>query len=231
MQKQLIIDQQKQEILTLKQKLKLNEKRLKEGFFGSSTPSSQLPVKENSLAENQAKRGGAQTGHPANKRQAFTPEQADEIRQAKVESQTCPFCLCHLVSHTPNQRAIFDLQLEHLRKLFYHIERKRCPKCQNIVAGKVLDTLPRATLSNSLLVELAYQHYVLGRTLGQIAEKLSLNYSTLLESLKRVGKLLQPCLEQLKKQYRQAPVRHADETSWRSDGGNGATVGILAVQR
>ena len=221
LQKQLIIDRQKQEILALKQKLNLNEKRLKEGFFASSTPSSQLPVKENSLAENQAKRGGAQPGHPPNKRQAFTPEQADEVRQANVESQACQVCLCHLVSHTPNQRAIYDLQLEHLRKLFYQIERKRCPQCQKIFAGKVLDALPRATLSNSLLVELAHQHYVLGRTLGQIAGKLSLNDSTLAESFKRVGKLLEPCLEKLKKDYRQASVRHADETSWRTDGDNG----------
>lgn len=219
--KQLIIDRQQQEILALKKKLKLNEKRLKEGFFGSSTPSSQLPVKENSLAENQAKRGGAQPGHPPQKRQAFTPQQADEIRQAKLDSQTCQLCLCQMVSHTPNQRAIYDLQQEQLRKLFYQIERKRCPQCQNIVAGKVLIALPRATLSNSLVVELAHQHYVLGRTLGQLAEKLSLNDSTLAESLKRVGKLLEPCLEQLKKDYRQALVRHADETSWRTDGGNG----------
>jgi transposase len=219
--KQLIIDRQQQEILALKKKLKLNEKRLNDGFFGSSTPSSQPPVKENSLSENQAKRGGAQPGHPANKRQAFPPQQADEVRQAKLDSQTCQLCLCHLVSHTPNQRAIFDLQQEQLRKLFYHIERKRCPQCQKIVAGKVLLALPRASLSNFLLVELAYQHYVLGRTLGQIAEQLSLNYSTLAESFKRVGNLLKPCLEQLKKDYRQALVRHADETTWRTDGGNG----------
>jgi transposase len=72
-----------------------------------------------------------------------------------------------------------------------------------------------------LLVELAHQHYVLGRTLGQIAEKLSLNYSTLAESFKRVGKLLEPGLDKLKKDYRQALVRHADETSWRTDGDNG----------
>ena len=59
LQKQLIIDRQQQEILALKKKLKLNEKRLKDGFFGSSTPSSQLPLKANSLTENQAKRGKA----------------------------------------------------------------------------------------------------------------------------------------------------------------------------
>ena len=221
LQKQLIIDRQKQEILALKQKLKLNEKRLKEGFFGSSTPSSQLPVKTNSLSENQAKRGGAQPGHPPNKRQAFTLEQADEVHLAPVEEQTCPSCQSHLVSHTANERAIYDLQQEQLRKLFYQIERKRCPQCQNLLSGKVRNAFPKTQLSNSLLVEVAQQHYVLGRTLGQISERLSLNYSTLGDSLKRVGKLLEPCLDKLKGLYRKAPVRHADETGWRCDGGNG----------
>jgi glutamate synthase domain-containing protein 2 len=39
--------------------------------------------------------------------------------------------------------------------------------------------------------------------------------------LKRVGKLLEPSLEKLKTKYRAAPIRHADETGWRTDGGNG----------
>jgi transposase len=221
LQKQLIIDRQKQEILALKQKLNLQDKRLKEGFFGSSTPSSQLPVKENSLAQNQAKRGGAQPGHPPNKRQAFTPEQAHEIRLLPIEEQSCPSCQSHLVIHSSNQRAIYDLQQEQLRKLFYQLERKRCSHCQTILSAKVLDAFPKAQLSNSLLVEVAQQHYVLGRTLGQISERLSVNYSTLGDSLKRVGKLLEPCLDKLKELYRQSQVRHADETSWRCDGGNG----------
>lgn len=221
LQKQLIIDRQNQEIIALKQKLKLNEKRLKEGFFGSSTPSSQLPIKENSLAQNQAKRGGAQPGHPPNKRQAFTAQQADEVRLLPVDEQSCPSCQSHLVIHTSNQRAIFDLQQEQLRKLFYQLERKRCSQCQTILSAKVIDAFPKAQLSNPLLVEVAQQHYVLGRTLGQLSERLSINYSTLFDSLKRVGRLLEPCLDKLKEIYRQTQVRHADETSWRCDGGNG----------
>lgn len=67
----------------------------------------------------------------------------------------------------------------------------------------------------------AEQHYVLGRTLGQIAERFGINYSTLAESLKRIGKLLESSLERLKTDYRQSLVRHADETGWRTDGGNG----------
>jgi hypothetical protein len=81
--------------------------------------------------------------------------------------------------------------------------------------------LPRAGLSNGLVVEVAFQHYVNGRTLGQLSESLGINYSTLLESLKRVGKHLGSSLTRLKNDYRKDLVRHADETGWRTDGAGG----------
>ena len=55
LEKQRIIDRQFEEIVRLKQKLHLNRRNESQGFFGSSTPSSQVPVKENSLAEKRAK--------------------------------------------------------------------------------------------------------------------------------------------------------------------------------
>ena len=39
--------------------------------------------------------------------------------------------------------------------------------------------------------------------------------------MKRIGKLLEPALERLKTDYRCSLVRHADETGWRTAGGNG----------
>jgi len=220
-EKQLIIDRQFEEIQRLKQKLNVNRRRLTEGFFGSSTPSSQVPVKANSLEENQAKRGGAKLGHQGFGRQVFTSAEADEVRVAEVETEGCQFCQCQLVSHGANERAIYDLQREEVRKIYYEIGRKRCPQCRKVVAGKVANAMPNAKLSNELVAEVAEQHYVLGRTLGQIAGRFSLNYSTLSESLQRVGKYLEPCLEKLKADYRQGQVRHADETSWRTDGVGG----------
>lgn len=219
--KQQIIDRQFEEIQRLKQKLNVKERRLKEGFFGSSTPSSQVPVKANSLAENQLKKGGAKVGHRGVGRQVFTPEQADEVRIAEVAVETCPDCQCQLVGHSSNERAIFDLQREEIRRIYYEIARKRCPQCRKVVTGKLRNAMPNAKLSNELVAEVAEQHYVLGRSLGQIAERLAVNYSTLSDSLKRIGKQLEPCLEQLKSDYRRAFVRHADETSWRTDGGSG----------
>ncbi|MBA2737149.1 MAG: hypothetical protein H0U50_10250 [Pyrinomonadaceae bacterium] len=58
MEKQREIDRLREENRQLRQKLNLNERKLKEGFFGSSTSSAQVPVKANSVAENQARTGG-----------------------------------------------------------------------------------------------------------------------------------------------------------------------------
>ncbi len=140
---------------------------------------------------------------------------------AEVAVSECAGCECRLQRISPNKRGIYEIERESIKKAHYWIERKRCPKCRRIESGKVEQALARMALSNQLIVEIAEQHYVLGRTLGQISERFGLNYSTLADSLKRVGKMLEPSLEKLKEDYRQSAVRHADETSWRTDGGNG----------
>ena len=208
--KQQIIDRQFEEIKRLKQKLQVNQRKSANGFFGLSTPSSQIPVKANSLAENQAKKGGAQIGHVGVGRQIFSQTAADETRIAEVSVETCETCQCRLNRLSSNERGIYELEREQVRKIYYELERKICPQCRTIVSGRVRNALARVALSNESVVEVAEQHYVLGRTLGQIAERFSINYSTLADSLKRIGKLLEPSLERLKTEYRQSSVRHAD---------------------
>lgn len=220
-EKQRIIDRQFEEIEQLKQKLQVNQRKSKVGFFGSSTPSSQIPLKANSLAENQAKKGGGKLGHAGVGRQIFSAAEADERRVAKVSVDNCADCECRLHRQSSNERAIYELQPEKLHKVYYQVERKVCPKCRKILSGKVENALARMSLSNELLAEIAEQHYVLGRTLGQIAERFALPFSTLADGLQRIGKKLEPCLGKLKQDYRKSSVRHADETSWRTDGGNG----------
>lgn len=219
--KQRVIDRQCEEIIQLKQKLRAHERKVKEGFLGSSTPSSQVPVKANSLAEKQAQKGGAKVGHKGVGRQVFTATEADEVRVAEVAAESCEVCECQLIGHSANARAIDEVQREEVRKVYYEIERKRCPNCRKILAGNVTTAMPQAKLSNELVVAVAEQHYVLGRTLGQIAERCAINDATLSQSLQRMGQPLAPGLEQLKAADRHALVRHADETSWRTDGGNG----------
>jgi transposase len=221
LEKQCEIDRLKEEIKSLRQKLNLNQRKIKQGFFGSSTPSAKVPVKANSLAENQAKKGGGKVGHRGVGRQGFPPAEADEQRTAQVTQESCETCQCRLQRLSANERDSYELERERARKIHYRIERKICPQCRKTVSAKVANALPRASLSNALIVEIAEQHYLLGRTLGQIAERFELPDATVTASLQRVGKLLQPCLAQLQALYRAAVVRHADETGWRTDGANG----------
>jgi len=65
------------------------------------------------------------------------------------------------------------------------------------------------------------QHYVYGVTLGQLDNQLDIGYGTLMGALHQLARLLEPACEQLVQDYRQAPVKHADETGWRTDGHNG----------
>lgn len=74
-----------------------------------------------------------------------------------------------------------------------------------------------------MIVGLAWQHYVEGRTLGRLAASWRIGYGTLCGALQRVGQLFEPCLTVLKEDYRRALVRHADETGWRTDGVNGCS--------
>jgi hypothetical protein len=56
--KQQKINELEEEIASLKSKLRYQERTAKEGFFGSSTPSSKLAVKPNSRKEHERNRGG-----------------------------------------------------------------------------------------------------------------------------------------------------------------------------
>ena len=63
-EKQRQIDALMEENQRLKAQLRYRARQGTEGFFGSSTPSAQRPVKANSAEAQRAKRGGAQRGHP-----------------------------------------------------------------------------------------------------------------------------------------------------------------------
>src|SRR4030043_126835 len=92
-EKQIKIEAVTDEITRLKAKLKYLERKEQEGYFGSSTPSSKVPLKANAPAENQRKQGGLKKGHPGHGRQGFDESQADHIVQLDSEiGNRCPQC-------------------------------------------------------------------------------------------------------------------------------------------
>ena len=220
-QKQLTIDRLTQENETLRGELRRLKRKAVEGFFSSSTPSSKLPLKENAPAEKVKKRGGAKLGHPGHGRRAHSKEEAEAVCRIKVEATSCPTCAAGLCRKGTVPRSVVDLEVMKVKKLLYELERKNCPDCKTYLQAKVSGLLPKMLLSNELLAEVIESHYLHGIPLGRITERLGVNYSTIIESLQRLGKLFAPSLESLKQAYRQASVRHADETRWRVDGSNG----------
>jgi hypothetical protein len=83
------INEWKEEIGRLKAKLRYQERTAKEGLFGSSTPSSKRPGKPNTLAERQARRGGAKVGHPGHGRRSVLEPEAGRVETVAVGDR-CP---------------------------------------------------------------------------------------------------------------------------------------------
>ena len=82
----------REEVKTLKTKLRIQERKITEGYFGSSTPSSKKPVKNNSAKNSEEKnRGGAKVGHKGNGRRSVSIERADRVYELKVGCRYLPF--------------------------------------------------------------------------------------------------------------------------------------------
>ena len=220
LEKQREIDRLKEEIQRLRVKLSAKKRKDKDGFFGSSTPSSQLPVKANACPEQTLQRGGAKPGHPGAGRQKHPPEEVDCVREIEVAPR-CPDCQCVMPEKDHRERSVLDLDPIRVLKVRYRLQRRQCPQCKRIIAAQAAEVLPRFMFSNQLLAEIIDSHYVQGIPLGRICVRWQLNYGSVIEALHRVAGLFTPVMKPLVESYRQSVVRHADETGWRCDGQQG----------
>ncbi len=91
LEKQRKIDSLNEEIKRLKVRLHVQERKQEEGAFGSSTPSSKVPIKANTPAV-EKKKPGAKPGHPGNGRKRFEKAEADQVIEVQVEQERCPQC-------------------------------------------------------------------------------------------------------------------------------------------
>ena len=219
-EKQRRIDQLEEENRRLKQQLRYRQEKEKEGFFGSATSSAKLPVKANSPAERQAQRGGAQKGHPGHGRQAIEPSQAARVVDVPLES-SCPQCGGQLEDKGFRSRSVLEIPPPRPQPLVYRLQKRWCPHCQKAFQSQAPSVLPKALFGNQLTVQILWWHYLHGIPLGRISEQMGLEIGSLIGMLHRLAGLFQPVVPRLIEQYRQAPVRHADETGWRTDGHSG----------
>jgi len=67
----------------------------------------------------------------------------------------------------------------------------------------------------------AVQHYLYRATLGQLEQQTGIGCGSLIDALHQLARRLKGVPQRLLREYRRAPVKHADETGWRNDGANG----------
>lgn len=220
LEKQRRIDELEEEVRRLKAQLRYQQRTAAEGPFGSSTPSSKIPVKPNSLEERQARRGGAKRGHVGHGRQAVDAQEADRVEVMEVDL-ACPCCGGNLQDKGVRWRTVIDGQPLKKERVVYGLQRKWCPRCRRSFQARAPGVLPKSLYGNDLITHVVMQHYVYGVPLGRMDAQLGIGYGSLVAPLHRVSGLLRPAIDKLIEEYRQAPVKHADETSWRTDGQNG----------
>ncbi len=220
LEKQRRINELEEEIIRLKAKLRYQDRTAEEGPFGSSTPSSKVPLKPSSLPERQARCGGAQVGHEGHGRCALSEAEADRVETIEAPD-LCPDCGTPLESKGYERRTVQDIPPMKVQNVVWRVGHKWCPRCKHPVMARAVRALPKGLYTNRLLAHVAVQHYLHGVPIGSLVRQTGLNQGTLLKALHRLGRRMQPALEPLWAEYRQAPVKHADETRWRTDGQNG----------
>ncbi len=220
LEKQRKIDQLLEEVQRLKAKLRYQERKDQEGFFGSSTPSSQLPLKANTDQENRNRKGGARPGHKGHGRRAHSQETAEEIIPIDI-GEICPDCGGRLKFKEVRDRTVIETEPIKPKKILYQLSHKECTQCHHVFRAKAPGVLPKALYGNQITAQMAVMHYFHGIPMGRICEMTDIPLGSLVDLSHRLSGYFAPVMDLLKEQYRLSPVKHADETGWRNDGQSG----------
>ncbi len=211
--KQRKIDEQSEEIKRLKAKLCVRERKQKEGAFGSSTPSSKVPIKVNT-PKIESKKMGAKFGHKGNGRKKFDQADADQVIDVEAEQDRCPGCGGLLEDKGTDSRMVLDSRPVKAKKILYRLPKRYCSHCRRSVRPAAPSVLPKSLFGNQLIANAAAAHYQYGLPMGRICEQIGIGAGSLVEIFHRLARLFGQVPDKLIEEYRQSAVKHADETSW-----------------
>ena len=221
-EKQLKIDKLQEEVERLRHKLSVEKRKTKNGYFGSSTPSSQKPFKEKKSDENEVKNGGAVKGHKGAGRKKIEKENADRIEFIEAEINECPHCKNELQNKGCKQRSAIDCVQKKTEKIIYNIEQKYCKHCKKTF-NKKPPLLSKSLYGNQFIADALTMHYKEGIPVGRITSIFEgyLSGGSFFEIAKRIAEILKPAIPNIINDYRKEKVKQADETSWHTDGKSG----------
>jgi transposase len=218
--KQRRIDDLEEEVKSLREKLRYQQRREREGVFGSSTPSSKRPVKPN-VEEKERKPKGARRGHKGVGRKRHEGESVDRVVEVAPESELCPECGFLLEKKGWEERSVVDTPSQKPEKITFRLPRRYCPHCRRDFTPQPPGVLPKSLYGNQLIAGAVEMYYFHGLPMGRISQYTGVGAGSLMDLFKRCARLFEGVIPRLIQEYRNAPVKHADETSWRTDGRNG----------
>jgi transposase len=218
--KQRRIDELEDEINSLRVALGREQRKMEDGFFGSSTPSSKKPFKK-STEKKEQKPKGARPGHEGHGRKGHEEGTADRTEDIFPESETCPECGKLLLKKGIERRSVLDIPLARPEKISFNLHKRYCPDCRKSFTPQPPGVLPRSLFGNRLIAKAITMHYLHGVPIERVCEILGIGSGSLAGIFQRCARLLADVPQKLVEQYREAPVKHADETGWRTNGKNG----------
>jgi transposase len=220
LEKQREIDNLKEEIKGLRAVLRREQRKMKDGAFGSSTPSSKIPIKPSSEKKERRPKGGC-PGHPGNGRKSYKAQTADRITEVEAESDICPQCGNTLEKKGIEERSVLDTPSGKPEKILFRLPKRHCYNCGRSFTVQAPGVLPRSLYGNQLIANAITMYYMYGLPMGRICEFTGVGSGSLTEIFHRSGRVFSEVSRKLVEEYRAAPVKHADETGWRTDGRNG----------
>ena len=223
LEKQREIDRLKDEIASLKNKLRYQQRKETEGYFGSSTPSSKIPIKANRDGDKpkDKKPRGGRKGHPGHGRQGLEDLEADRVVDLTDRSLgICPHCLGALQNKGVVKRLVYEARPRKAEKVVYFLQKEYCPNCRKTFRTQA-PVLEKALYGNQLCANAIVMHYLHGIPIGRVCEELGIGPGSLVEIFHRIARLFKHAPKHLLDEYRRSPVKHADETGWRTERKNG----------
>ena len=143
----------------------------------------------------------------------------------------CPECLKkqqvidrlqqEIVGLKAKPRTIIDVEPVRKEVIRYHLQQRDCGRSHRTFTARAPGVFPKGLFGNALLTHVAVEPYVHGVILGHLSQQLRVGTGSLWSALHGLAERFAAVPEHLIQDYRQAPVKHADETGWRTDGHNG----------
>ena len=145
LEKQRRIDELEEKLRRLEAKLRYQVRRAEEGYFGSSTPSSKIPVKANSEQKEKKPKGG-RLGHKGPGRKSHEGEVDCTI---EVEApDICPESGGSLEKKGVEERGVLETPSQKPQRVLFRLPKRYCCHCGRTFTPQPPGVLPKSLYGN-----------------------------------------------------------------------------------